>query len=134
MFCQTDLETMALSEVLEIKSVLDSGVFSSLLALSVQTRRNNITSVFMFQCDDLRVRTSPRLLWGLFKIESLMLFPPGWLYSKGSQASNFTQFKNQVTLSLLLLLLWLLLLLLLLFYCLFVSQKCLSHLVKQQCS
>lgn len=48
---------MAISDVLELKAVLDSGVFSSLLTVSVQTRRNGSTSIFVFQCDDVRVST-----------------------------------------------------------------------------
>lgn len=55
-FSQTELESIAISDVLELKAVLDSGAFNSLLTVSVQTRGRNNTSVFVFQCDDVRVR------------------------------------------------------------------------------
>lgn len=55
-FPQTELESIAIGDVLELKAVLDSGAFSSLLTVSVQTRGKNNTSVFVFQCDDVRVR------------------------------------------------------------------------------
>ncbi|XP_018536862.1 epidermal growth factor receptor kinase substrate 8-like protein 3 isoform X2 [Lates calcarifer] len=48
-----ELELLALSDILELKAVLDAGVFNSLLTMSVQTGRNK-TTVFMFQCDDVR--------------------------------------------------------------------------------
>lgn len=50
---------MALSDILEVKAVLDSGVFNSLLTVSVQPGRRHTTTVFMFQCEDVRVRTKP---------------------------------------------------------------------------
>lgn len=56
-FFQEELELLALSDILELKAVLDAGVFNSLLTMSVQTGRNK-TTVFMFQCDDVRVRRS----------------------------------------------------------------------------
>ncbi|KAK7916695.1 hypothetical protein WMY93_012456 [Mugilogobius chulae] len=49
-----ELESVSLSDVLEIQSVLDSGVFNSLLTVSVQSRTKRKTSVFLFQCDDVR--------------------------------------------------------------------------------
>ncbi|XP_044077080.1 epidermal growth factor receptor kinase substrate 8-like protein 3 isoform X2 [Siniperca chuatsi] len=49
-----ELESMALNDVLELKAVLDAGVFNSLLTVSVQTRRKHTTTVFMFQCEDVR--------------------------------------------------------------------------------
>lgn len=57
MFAQMELESVAISDVLELKAVLDSGAFNSLLTLSVQNRRKGSTSIFVFQCDDVRVRT-----------------------------------------------------------------------------
>ena len=50
---------MALSDILELKAVLDTGVFNSLLTMSVQPSRKKTTTVFMFQCEDVRVRTNP---------------------------------------------------------------------------
>lgn len=57
MFAQMELESVAISDVLELKAVLDSGAFNSLLTLSVQNRRQGSTSIFVFQCDDVRVST-----------------------------------------------------------------------------
>ncbi|KAE8298592.1 Epidermal growth factor receptor kinase substrate 8-like protein 3 [Larimichthys crocea] len=48
-----ELESMALSDILELKAVLDSGVWSSLLTVAVQQEREH-TAVFMFQCEDVR--------------------------------------------------------------------------------
>ncbi|XP_029907486.1 epidermal growth factor receptor kinase substrate 8-like protein 3 [Myripristis murdjan] len=48
------LESMALSAVVELTAVLDSGVYNSLLTVSVQDRSKKATSVFMFQCEDVR--------------------------------------------------------------------------------
>lgn len=62
-FCfQEELESMALSDVLELKAVMDTEVFNSLLTVSVKPRRKKTTTVFMFQCDDIRVRTNIREL------------------------------------------------------------------------
>uniref|UniRef100_A0A3Q3KA21 SH3 domain-containing protein n=1 Tax=Monopterus albus TaxID=43700 RepID=A0A3Q3KA21_MONAL len=55
-----ELESMALSDILELKAVLNAGVFNSLLTVSVQPRRNKTAAVFLFQCEDIRVRTN---LW-----------------------------------------------------------------------
>ncbi|XP_073323791.1 epidermal growth factor receptor kinase substrate 8-like protein 3 [Pagrus major] len=49
-----ELESMALSDVLDLKAVLDSGVYNSLLTVLVQAGRRNTTTVFLFQCDDVR--------------------------------------------------------------------------------
>ncbi|KAF7670172.1 hypothetical protein LDENG_00068180 [Lucifuga dentata] len=49
-----ELEALALSDILELKAVMDSGVYNSLLICSVQHGRKPTTSVFMFQCEDLR--------------------------------------------------------------------------------
>ncbi|XP_045884738.1 epidermal growth factor receptor kinase substrate 8-like protein 3 [Micropterus dolomieu] len=49
-----ELDSMALGEILELKAVLDAGVFDSLLTVSVQPRRKHTTTVFMFQCEDVR--------------------------------------------------------------------------------
>ncbi|TKS71767.1 Epidermal growth factor receptor kinase substrate 8-like protein 3 [Collichthys lucidus] len=48
-----ELESMALGDILELKAVLDSGVWSSLLTVAVQQEREH-TAVFMFQCEDIR--------------------------------------------------------------------------------
>uniref|UniRef100_A0A3Q3XCP6 PTB domain-containing protein n=1 Tax=Mola mola TaxID=94237 RepID=A0A3Q3XCP6_MOLML len=56
---KTELESVALSDIAELKAVLDSGTFHSLLTISVQTSRKR-TTIFMFQCEDVRVRTSTR--------------------------------------------------------------------------
>uniref|UniRef100_A0A3Q1IWW4 SH3 domain-containing protein n=1 Tax=Anabas testudineus TaxID=64144 RepID=A0A3Q1IWW4_ANATE len=49
-----ELESMALSDVLELKAVLNAGVFNSLLTLSVKPKRKKTTTIFMFQCEDVR--------------------------------------------------------------------------------
>lgn len=49
-----ELESLSLSDVGGIQSVLDGGAFNSLLMISVQSKRKPHTSVFLFQCDDLR--------------------------------------------------------------------------------
>ncbi|XP_070759277.1 epidermal growth factor receptor kinase substrate 8-like protein 3 [Enoplosus armatus] len=49
-----ELESMALSDVLELKAVLDAGGFNSLLTVAVQPGRKHTTTVFMFQCEDVR--------------------------------------------------------------------------------
>ncbi|XP_072308345.1 epidermal growth factor receptor kinase substrate 8-like protein 3 [Eucyclogobius newberryi] len=48
-----ELECISFSDVVEIQYVLDSGVFNSLLTVSVQRRAKPKTSVFLFQCDDV---------------------------------------------------------------------------------
>uniref|UniRef100_A0A665UKT1 EPS8-like 3a n=1 Tax=Echeneis naucrates TaxID=173247 RepID=A0A665UKT1_ECHNA len=56
-----ELEKMALSDILEIKSVLGAGAFKSLLILSVKLgRKKSTTTVFMFQCEDVGVRSHPQ--------------------------------------------------------------------------
>lgn len=55
---QEELESMALSDVLELKAVLNAGVFNSLLTLSVKPKRKKTTTILMFQCEDVRVRSS----------------------------------------------------------------------------
>lgn len=52
-----ELESIAVSDILELKAVLDSGTYNSLLTVLVQTKRKNNRSVFVFQCHDVRVRT-----------------------------------------------------------------------------
>lgn len=49
-----ELESIALGDVVEIQSVLDTDVFNSLLTVSVRSGRKTKTSVFLFQCDDIR--------------------------------------------------------------------------------
>nr|XP_046239765.1 epidermal growth factor receptor kinase substrate 8-like protein 3 isoform X2 [Scatophagus argus] len=49
-----ELESIALRDVLELKAVVDSEVFNSLLTVSVQASRKHTTTVFMFQCEDIR--------------------------------------------------------------------------------
>ncbi|XP_040014695.1 epidermal growth factor receptor kinase substrate 8-like protein 3 [Xiphias gladius] len=49
-----ELESMALSDILELKAVLDTGVFKSLLTMSVQPGSKKTTTVFLFQCEDVR--------------------------------------------------------------------------------
>ncbi|XP_071351609.1 epidermal growth factor receptor kinase substrate 8-like protein 3 isoform X5 [Trachinotus anak] len=49
-----ELESMAVSDILELNAVLDTGVFTSLLTMSVQPGRKKTTTVFMFQCEDVR--------------------------------------------------------------------------------
>lgn len=58
-FDQEELESVALSDVLEMKAVLDGSVFNSLLTVSVKQLRRKATTIFMFQCDDVRVRANP---------------------------------------------------------------------------
>ncbi|XP_049893457.1 epidermal growth factor receptor kinase substrate 8-like protein 3 isoform X1 [Epinephelus moara] len=49
-----ELESMALSDILELKAVLNTGVFKSLLTVSVQPDGKQTTTVFMFQCEEVR--------------------------------------------------------------------------------
>ncbi|KAM4581839.1 LOW QUALITY PROTEIN: epidermal growth factor receptor kinase substrate 8-like protein 3 [Fundulus diaphanus] len=49
-----ELESFSSSEVKEMKALLDSEVFNSLLIICVQSRRKQATTVFLFQCDDVR--------------------------------------------------------------------------------
>ncbi|KAK1800105.1 hypothetical protein P4O66_006609, partial [Electrophorus voltai] len=50
-----ELESLALSSLLEVKAMLDSCVYNSLLTVSVQEPHGcGATKVFMFQCDSLR--------------------------------------------------------------------------------
>lgn len=49
-----ELESIALSDVVGVQSVLDASVFNSLLTVSVRSGRSSRSSVFMFQCDDIR--------------------------------------------------------------------------------
>lgn len=49
-----ELDSIALSDVVEVQSVLDAGVFNSLLTVSVQNGRKAKPSVFLFQCDEMR--------------------------------------------------------------------------------
>lgn len=60
---QDELESMPLSDIQEFTAVLNAGVFNSLLTVSVQARKKRNHTVFMFQCDDVRVRANrPRWL------------------------------------------------------------------------
>ncbi|XP_046893130.1 epidermal growth factor receptor kinase substrate 8-like protein 3 [Hypomesus transpacificus] len=49
-----ELESLALSSILELKAVMDSCVYNSLLTMSVHDHSSRITSVFLFQCEELR--------------------------------------------------------------------------------
>uniref|UniRef100_A0A3B5KTA6 Uncharacterized protein n=1 Tax=Xiphophorus couchianus TaxID=32473 RepID=A0A3B5KTA6_9TELE len=55
-----ELESFSPGEIKELLAFLDAGVFDSLLILSVQNRRKAATTVFLFQCDEVRVRRKPR--------------------------------------------------------------------------
>lgn len=59
LFSQEELESMSFSDILELKAVLDAGVFNSLLTVSVRPEGKHTTTVFMFQCEDVRVSTKP---------------------------------------------------------------------------
>uniref|UniRef100_A0A3B4ZRV6 EPS8-like 3a n=1 Tax=Stegastes partitus TaxID=144197 RepID=A0A3B4ZRV6_9TELE len=52
-----ELDSLAVSDIQELEAVLDAGGFNSLLTVSVQQRRKHTTKVYLFQCDDIRVRT-----------------------------------------------------------------------------
>ncbi|XP_061583075.1 epidermal growth factor receptor kinase substrate 8-like protein 3 isoform X2 [Cololabis saira] len=49
-----ELESILLSDVQELEAVLNAEVYNSLLTLSVQSRNKHTTTVFMFQCEDVR--------------------------------------------------------------------------------
>ncbi|XP_029006013.3 epidermal growth factor receptor kinase substrate 8-like protein 3 isoform X2 [Betta splendens] len=49
-----ELESVALSDVLEMKAVMDGGAFKSLLTVSVKGVRRKNATIFMFSCDDVR--------------------------------------------------------------------------------
>ncbi|XP_028430864.1 epidermal growth factor receptor kinase substrate 8-like protein 3 [Perca flavescens] len=59
-----ELESMAFSDILELKAVLDTGVFKSLLTVSVQSGEKHTPTVFMFQCEDVRADYVQRDLSG----------------------------------------------------------------------
>ncbi|XP_051551161.1 epidermal growth factor receptor kinase substrate 8-like protein 3 [Myxocyprinus asiaticus] len=48
------LESWPLSSVVELKAVLDDGIYDSLLTVSVQKRGSRVTNVFLFQSESLR--------------------------------------------------------------------------------
>uniref|UniRef100_UPI0037E81CBA epidermal growth factor receptor kinase substrate 8-like protein 3 n=1 Tax=Semicossyphus pulcher TaxID=241346 RepID=UPI0037E81CBA len=48
-----ELESMALSDILELKEVLNPGMINSLLTVAVRLRRKQTITVFMFQCEDV---------------------------------------------------------------------------------
>uniref|UniRef100_A0A3Q0SLG0 EPS8 signaling adaptor L3a n=1 Tax=Amphilophus citrinellus TaxID=61819 RepID=A0A3Q0SLG0_AMPCI len=54
-----ELELIPLSDIREFKALLDAGVFKSLLTVSVQPRRKRDITVFMFQCEDVRMEGMP---------------------------------------------------------------------------
>ncbi|CAL8336944.1 unnamed protein product [Lota lota] len=47
-----ELESFPLSSIVELQAVMDSGVYNSLLTMCVEDRRTS--SVFLFQCDELK--------------------------------------------------------------------------------
>ncbi|XP_041636934.1 epidermal growth factor receptor kinase substrate 8-like protein 3 [Cheilinus undulatus] len=49
-----ELESMALSDILELRAVPDSGAIHSLLTVTVKRSRKQTKTVFMFQCEDVR--------------------------------------------------------------------------------
>ncbi|XP_056292613.1 epidermal growth factor receptor kinase substrate 8-like protein 3 [Pseudoliparis swirei] len=59
-----ELESMAFSDILELKAVLDAGVFKSLLTVSLRPEGKHTTTVFMFQCEDVRADYVQRDLSG----------------------------------------------------------------------
>lgn len=95
---QTELESVALDDIVELKAMLDSGVFNSLLTISVQSNRKH--TVFIFQCEDVRVRTSTlsncqRKDGSNLHVHCLSF--TGRLRPERTQPSNHTLFKKQVT-------------------------------------
>lgn len=53
-----ELESVHVSDIVEVKAVPNTGVFSSLLTICVQNGGKHGTTVFMFQCEDVKVTTS----------------------------------------------------------------------------
>ncbi|KAM9759054.1 epidermal growth factor receptor kinase substrate 8-like protein 3 [Menidia menidia] len=49
-----ELESLPLSDIQELRAVLDAEVYNSLLTVSVKPKRKNLTTVYLFQCDDIR--------------------------------------------------------------------------------
>ncbi|XP_019942363.2 epidermal growth factor receptor kinase substrate 8-like protein 3 isoform X2 [Paralichthys olivaceus] len=49
-----ELESLALSDIVELKAMLNTGIFNSLLTVSVQPGRKKTTTVYMFQCEEVR--------------------------------------------------------------------------------
>ena len=58
---QEELESLPLSSIVELQAVMDSEVYNSLLTMCVEDRRTS--SVFLFQCDELKVRRRDLLAW-----------------------------------------------------------------------
>ncbi|XP_029291789.1 epidermal growth factor receptor kinase substrate 8-like protein 3b [Cottoperca gobio] len=49
---KAELESLPFSSILQIKAVLDSCAYNSLLTVTVQQRNKRISQVFMFQCEE----------------------------------------------------------------------------------
>lgn len=73
---QEELESLPLSSIGELQALTDSGLYHSLLTMSVKDRRSS--SVFLFQCEELGVRRrdllSFRPLW-LTAVVNACVFP-----------------------------------------------------------
>lgn len=62
-----ELDSVHVGDIMEVKAVVpDSGVFRSLLTVSFQQRGKTDATVFMFQCEDVKVtdREPPHVLLG----------------------------------------------------------------------
>lgn len=53
-----ELESVHVSDIVGVKAVPNTGVFSSLLTISVQNGGKRGITIFMFQCEDVKVTTS----------------------------------------------------------------------------
>ncbi|KAJ8360647.1 hypothetical protein SKAU_G00171720 [Synaphobranchus kaupii] len=49
-----ELESLPLSSIIETKALLDTCIYNSMLAITVQERSKGTTSVFIFQCEEVR--------------------------------------------------------------------------------
>lgn len=88
-----ELESVHVSDILEVKAVPDSSVFRSLLTVSVQQRGRRDATVFMFQCEDVKVTTScHRSCWTTWpRTEPAVLLLTGGPGGEGPDSSSGRQ-------------------------------------------
>uniref|UniRef100_A0A3P9N8J0 EPS8 signaling adaptor L3a n=1 Tax=Poecilia reticulata TaxID=8081 RepID=A0A3P9N8J0_POERE len=88
-----ELESFSPREMKELLAFLDAGVFDSLLILSVQNRRKPATTVFLFQCDEVRVRrTGPASVQGGRRrpaTDAVSVASPSTVHRTGQECCEF---------------------------------------------
>ncbi|KAG9353064.1 hypothetical protein JZ751_017640 [Albula glossodonta] len=56
-----ELESLTLSSIKETKALLDTCIYNSMLTITVQESARRMTSIFIFQCEE--IRTTSKLIW-----------------------------------------------------------------------